>query len=76
MMTPPRCARISGKTYLQAMIAPRRLMVAMRSNGLGDFVKRRVPASDTHADIVVEYVDASPTSPCGLDHRRERRSRW
>ena len=38
---------------------------------LGDLVKRRVPASDAHADIVVEHVDASPTSPRGLDHRRE-----
>src|SRR6476660_2255985 len=38
---------------------------------LGDLVKRRVPASDAHADIVVEDIDASPTSPCSLDHRRQ-----
>src|SRR5262245_25160945 len=38
---------------------------------LGDLVKRRISASDTHADIVVEHVDASPTSLCGLDHRSE-----
>ena len=31
------------------------------------------PAGDTHADIVVEQVDASTTTPRRLDHRRERR---
>ena len=32
MMTPARCARISGKTCLQVIMVPRRLMVARRSN--------------------------------------------
>jgi hypothetical protein len=32
MMTPERCVRITGKTCLQAMMAPRKLMVAIRSN--------------------------------------------
>src|SRR5215831_11349 len=38
---------------------------------LGDLVERRVPASDAHADIVVEHIDASPTSPSSFDHRRQ-----
>jgi len=32
MMTPARCARMTGTTCLQAMMAPRRLTVEMRSN--------------------------------------------
>ena len=61
MMTPARCARITGKTCLQAMIAPRRLMVADAVERLlGDLVERRVAAGDAHADIVVEDVDAAP----------------
>ena len=55
-------------------MAPRRLMVAMRSNAvLGDLVERRVAAGDAHADIVVQDVDAAPALPRGLDHRRQRR---
>jgi hypothetical protein len=41
--------------------------------GLGDLVKRRVPAGNTHADVVVENVDTPPTSSRRLDHRHERR---
>jgi hypothetical protein len=40
---------------------------------LGDLVKRRIPAGNTHADIVVEDVDAPPTTTRRLDHRHERR---
>ena len=40
---------------------------------LSDLVKRCVPTGNTHADIVVEHVDAAPTTPRRLDHRRERR---
>jgi hypothetical protein len=40
---------------------------------LGDLVKRRVPAGNAHADIVVEDVDAPPALSCRLDHRHERR---
>jgi hypothetical protein len=40
---------------------------------LGDLGERRVAAGDAHADIVVQHIDAAPTLPCSLDHRRERR---
>ena len=39
---------------------------------LGDLVERRVAAGDTHTHVVVKHVDAAPTLPCGLHHRRER----
>ena len=29
-------------------------------------------AGNAYTDIVVEDIDAPPTLPCGLDHRRER----
>src|SRR5437588_1544538 len=40
---------------------------------LGDFIERRIPASDAHADIIMKDVDAAPTPSRGLDHRRECR---
>jgi hypothetical protein len=40
---------------------------------LGDLVKRRVPAGNTHTDIVVKDVNAAPTSSRCFDHRHERR---
>ena len=74
MMTPERCARISGSTCLQAMMAPRRLMVVMRSNAASVIsVERRVAAGDAHTDIVVQDVDAAPALLRGVGHRRERR---
>ena len=74
MMTPARWARITGSTCLQAMIAPRRLMAAMRSNAASVIsVERRVAAGDAHTDIVVQDVDAAPALLRGLGHRGERR---
>ena len=76
MMTPARCARITGSTCLQAMIAPRRLMVRDAVERLlGDLVERRVAAGDAHAHIVVQDVDAAPALARGRDHLGQRLSR-
>ena len=61
MIEPERCWRMIGRTCLQAMMVPRRLMALTRSKAASVIsVGRGIAAGEADADVVVQDVDAAP----------------
>jgi hypothetical protein len=73
MMTPERCAHQRQDMFAGHDGAAQIDGSDAVERSLGDLVKRRVPAGNAHANIVVEDVDAPPALSRRLDHRHERR---
>jgi hypothetical protein len=73
MMTPARCARITGNTCLQGHDGAAQIDGGDAVKcGFSEIGEHRVAAGKADADIVVKDIDPAPTLLCGFDHRRKR----